>query len=72
MKMFDVKSDSKILVLGVLFFVVANPFTFDIVDQVIQVKDSNGPTQMGVAIHAIVFMIFIYILKSGFNKLKYN
>tara|TARA_B110000977_G_scaffold84695_1_gene113097 strand:- start:10566 stop:10781 length:216 start_codon:yes stop_codon:yes gene_type:complete len=52
----------KVLVLGVLFFVISNPMTFDLVDSVITVKNANGPTQMGVGIHAVVFMILTILV----------
>lgn len=62
MKFLSAKVDVKVLVLGVLFFVVSNPMTFDLVDSVVSVKDSNGPTQMGVLIHAVVFMILAILV----------
>ena len=67
MKILSSQFDTKVLVLGVLFFVIANPMTFDIVDSVVAVKDSNGPTQIGVLIHAIVYMILVMLL----GKMKY-
>ena len=67
MKILSSQIDTKVLVLGVLFFVIANPMTFDIVDSVVVVKDSNGPTQIGVLIHAIVYMILVMLL----GKMKY-
>jgi hypothetical protein len=63
MKFLNVKADMKVVVLGVLFFVIANPMTFDLVDSVVPVKDANGPTQYGVLIHAVVFMIVALLLQ---------
>jgi hypothetical protein len=54
--------DSKILMMGVLFFIVGNPMTYDLVDKYIPVTDSNGPTQLGVVFHAIVFCILLSLL----------
>ena len=54
----------KVLVLGVLFFAIANPMTYDIVDSLglVSVKDANGPSQLGVAIHSVVFMILALVI----------
>jgi hypothetical protein len=63
MKFLSAKVDIKVLVIGVLFFVVSNPMTFDLVDSVgLSVKDSNGPTQTGVLIHAVVFMLLAMLI----------
>ena len=54
----------KVLVLGVLFFAIANPITYDLVDSLglVSVKDGNGPSQLGVAIHSVVFMILVLVI----------
>ena len=57
MKILSAKVELKVLVLGLLFFVVANPMTYDIVDSLVPVKDANGPTQYGVVLHAVVFVL---------------
>jgi len=46
--------------LAVLFFVVANPMTYDLVNRVVPVTDGMGcPSQMGVAVHAVVFALAV-------------
>ena len=62
-KSMSTQVDLKVLVIGVLFFVIANPMTYDLVDNVVPVKYSNGPTQLGVLIHAVVFMILALLLQ---------
>jgi hypothetical protein len=54
----------KVLVLGVLFFAIANPMTYDLVDSLglVSVKDGNGPSQLGVGIHSVVFMILVFVI----------
>lgn len=54
--------DSEILLVGVLFFIVGNPMTYEIVDKYIPVTDSNGPTQLGVVFHAVVLSIVLALL----------
>ena len=49
-----------LVLLAVLFFVVANPLAFEKVGEIIPgVEDGNGPTQMGVALHTVVFLILL-------------
>ena len=62
MKVLSAKIELKVLVLGLLFFVVANPMTYDIVDSLVSVKDANGPTQYGVLLHAVVFMVLAILV----------
>lgn len=62
MKFLNSKVDIKVLVVGVLFFVVANPMTYDLVDSVVSVKDANGPTQYGVLLHSVVFMLLLVLV----------
>ena len=62
MKFLSAKVDLKVLVLGLLFFAVANPMTYDLVDSVVSVKDANGPTQYGVLLHSVVFMILAILV----------
>ena len=62
MKFLSTKADLKVLVLGLLFLAVANPLTYDLVDSVVSVKDANGPTQYGVILHSIVFMILAILV----------
>ena len=66
MKFLSAKVDLKVLVLGLLFLAVANPMTYDLVDSVVSVKDANGPTQYGVLLHSVVFMILAILV----SKLK--
>ena len=66
MKFLSAKVDLKVLVLGILFLAVANPMTYDLVDSVVSVKDANGPTQYGVLLHSVVFMILAILV----SKLK--
>lgn len=62
MKFLSAKVDLKVLVLGLLFLAVANPMTYDLVDSVVSVKDANGPTQYGVLLHSVVFMILAILV----------
>lgn len=55
-------NDKVILLVGALFYAVANPATYELVDKVVPVMDSNGPTFMGVLFHAIVFCIVLTLL----------
>jgi hypothetical protein len=55
-------NDKLILLLGLLFFAVGNPKTYELVDKLVPVMDSNGPTMMGVLLHAIVFCILVTVL----------
>lgn len=50
--------------LGLLFFVVANPMMFDLVDRVVPVKEGGVPSQMGVVLHAVVFVFLLSLLSS--------
>lgn len=60
---------TKVLVLGLLFFAVANPKTYDLVAKVVpQVKDDDCTTQLGVGIHAVVFMLLVALL--GMLKMR--
>lgn len=56
---------STVLVLVLLFFVVANPMMYDLVDRVVPVKDLGVPSQMGVLLHAVVFVFLLSLLSSG-------
>lgn len=62
MNFLNAKAELKVVVLGILFFAVANPMMYDIVDSLVPVKDANGPTQYGVLLHAVVFMILALLL----------
>ena len=59
--------EQMMMVLTVLFFVLANPITFDLVDRLVPTKEEGMVSQIGVAIHSIVFfgisMLIINILK---------
>lgn len=53
--------------LAVLFFVVANPETYRLVNSVlggvVSVSDASGcATQVGVAVHAVVFALAVHLL----------
>ena len=53
--------------LAVLFFVVANPETYRLVNNVlggvVSVSDASGcATQVGVAVHAVVFALAVHFL----------
>ena len=65
-------SDILILLLGALFFAVANPYTFEIVDKFVPVLDSNGPTPLGVLFHSIVFCIILVGVKKSNLLNKFN
>ena len=50
-----------------LYFVVANPLTYGIMQSllgsIVSITDANGaPTQIGTAIHAIVFGLLVYLI----------
>ena len=55
-------SNAQLIMLGILFFIVANPMAYEQVDKFVNVENANGPTQMGVGIHAVVFMILALLL----------
>ena len=53
--------------LAILFFVVANPETYRLVNSVlggvVSVSDASGcPTQVGVAVHAVLFALVVSLL----------
>jgi len=53
--------------LAILFFVVANPETYRLVNSVlggvVSVSDASGcATQVGVAVHAVVFALAVHFL----------
>lgn len=54
-----------------LYFVVANPMMYDLVDRIVPVKDLAGVTQMGVLLHALVFTFLLALIASPkrLNKL---
>lgn len=50
-----------------LFFVVANPYTYDLTESLLgkflKYTDSNGrPTQAGTFVHALVFGLLVYLI----------
>lgn len=50
-----------------LFFVVANPYTYDLTESLlgkfVKYTDSNGrPTQAGTFVHALVFGLLTYLI----------
>ena len=54
---------AELLVLGLLFFAVANPKTYDLVAKVVpSVKDDDCTTQLGVGLHAVVFMLAVALI----------
>tara|TARA_B100001093_G_scaffold3139_1_gene3219 strand:+ start:6518 stop:6736 length:219 start_codon:yes stop_codon:yes gene_type:complete len=53
-----------VVVLTLLFFVVSNPMMYDLVDRYIPVKESGIPSQIGVFLHALVFILILSILAS--------
>jgi len=55
-------NDKTILLLGALFYAVANPMTYEIVDKLVPVVDSNGPTYLGVLFHALVFCVLLTLM----------
>ena len=56
-------SMNHLVCLAVVFFVVANPMTYDLVNRVVPVTDGMGcPSQMGVAVHAVVFALAVSML----------
>ena len=53
------------LLMVVLFFIVANPVTYklvnDLLGKLVPITDHQGrPTQQGVAVHAVVFGLLCY------------
>ena len=60
-------SPQMLITLGILFFVVSNPMMYEQVQQLLpQVADENGPTQVGVLLHAVVFLVLVVLA----NKAK--
>lgn len=55
-------NDKTILLLGALFYAVGNLKTYELVDKIVPVLDTNGPTYLGVLFHAIVFCILLTLL----------
>lgn len=56
-----------ILVVGLLFFIVAAPFTFNFTSQIFnklgwKLVVNGAPTYTGIVIHAIVFMLLLRLL----------
>ena len=56
-----------LLLLAVLFYVVSNPLMYDQVDSLlskvgVSVMDEDGPTQLGVALHTVVFLILLVLM----------
>jgi hypothetical protein len=64
-------NDKTIIALGALFFALSNPYTYQLVDSVVPVLDSNGPTPLGVLFHTIVFCIVLTFMSKtkALNKL---
>ena len=62
---------SSLLAAG-LYFVVANPVTYDIVEKVfgslVTVKNMGGATQIGTAIHAAVYGLLTYLIMFLINR----
>lgn len=53
-------STNALICLAVVFFIVGNPMTYDLVNRVVPVTDGMGcPSQMGVAVHAVVFALVV-------------
>ena len=57
-----------LVLLAVLFFVVSNPMMYERVDGLlsklgVRVMDEEGPTQLGVALHTVVFLILVVLLQ---------
>lgn len=70
----DAKSKLWISVLSALiFFIIASPFLFSLVDKLFGsrgiIVDSYGkPTVVGVAVHAVVFFLVVYLLMQPWKK----
>ena len=58
-------NDKTVLALGALFYALGNPYTYKLVDNVVPVLDSNGPTPLGVLFHAIVFCIVLALMSKS-------
>jgi hypothetical protein len=61
-------------VLAVLFLVIGNPMTYQIVDKlamgIIDISNEDGsPTQVGVFVHSLVFALLFFVLKTYVMKL---
>ena len=60
-------SPQMLITLGVLFFVVSHPKMYELVQQFLpQVADEAGPTNVGVLLHTVVFLILVVLA----NKAK--
>lgn len=62
------------LVAAGLYFIVANPVTYDLVQallgRVVTVKEAGGATQLGTGIHAAVFGLLTYLIMRMATKAK--
>ena len=58
--------------MAVMFFAVANPKTFELVHKAVPVLDEekNGvPSQVGVAVHAVVFVLLMTLVNMLMKKM---
>ena len=59
-----------------LYFVVANPVTYGIVQSilggVVKISGGDGPTQIGTLIHAIVYGLLTFLLMKIGRKSSYT
>lgn len=58
-------SNQMLVLLGLLFFAVANPMTFDFVDRFVNVKGDECPTQLGMLLHTVVFLLLAVFLEKS-------
>ena len=55
-------SNTEIILLGMLFFVVGSPAMYNLVNKYISVKEDGCPSNRGVMLHAVVFMILVVLI----------
>jgi len=58
-----------ILLLGLLFFAVSHPMAFEYVGKLVKVKDEDGPTNMGLLLHTVVFLLLVVLLEGKVKML---
>ena len=51
----------QLMILAILFFVVSHPKMYDLVDRIVPVKDGPVPSDMGVALHSLVFLVMLVV-----------
>ena len=62
-------SEKMIILLGLLFFAVSHPMAFDYVGKFVNVQDEDGPTNMGLLLHTVVFLLLVVLLEDKVKML---